>query len=260
MSDISRKAERKQDKAALRGGRGRGRGPGRGRSQPSGRRVQNKNYKADLPLRLAMWDFGQCDAKKCSGRKLVRLGFVRQLDIRGKFSGIVLSPSGTRVVSPEDRTLIEKGGISVIDCSWARVDEIPFHKTKGEDRLLPYLIACNPVNFGKPFELSCVEAFAACCFICGYDHFGLELLNQFKWGITFYNYNCDLLQEYAKCKNSSEVINVQNEWLKKVQEEQDQKGEDGGNILLRNPNHKGRSVSEEESSEDALSSAEEDAL
>jgi len=35
-------------------------------------------------------DFGQCDSKKCTGRKLARLGLIQELPLAAKFRGIVL--------------------------------------------------------------------------------------------------------------------------------------------------------------------------
>ena len=42
-------------------------------------------------VRLAMWDFEQCDPKRCSGKRLERAGLLKGMKIGGaKFKGIAL--------------------------------------------------------------------------------------------------------------------------------------------------------------------------
>ncbi|KAK8367081.1 hypothetical protein V6Z11_A02G159900 [Gossypium hirsutum] len=165
-------------------------------------------------VQLAMWDFGQCDAKRCTGRKLARFGLLKDLRVNSGFGGIVLSPVGSQCVSKEDYNLIKRKGLAVVDCSWARLSDVPFVKLRcGAPRLLPWLVAANPVNYGRPCELSCVEALSAALLICGEEETANLLLGKFKWGHAFLSLNRELLKAYSECENSADIISVQNSWL-----------------------------------------------
>lgn len=125
-------------------------------------------------IRLCMWDFGHCDPKKCSGRRLVRQGWLRELPIHNsksspaaKFNGIILSPRARIPLTQADTPLIMVHGLAVVDCSWARVEDVPWNKVfggnaMGRERLLPPgLVASNAVNYGKLDKLNCAEALLA---------------------------------------------------------------------------------------------------
>ncbi|XP_057310938.1 18S rRNA aminocarboxypropyltransferase-like isoform X2 [Hydractinia symbiolongicarpus] len=169
---------------------------------------------------IYMKDLGHCDPKKCSGRKLQRHGVVKPLRLNHRFNGVVLSPVGKKYVSKADRDIIIEQGSAVIDCSWAKLDSTPFSKMKcGNPRLLPHLLAANPVNYGKPFKLSCVEAFAATLFIVGFKEYGELLLERFKWGPNFYLLNQELLELYSSCDTEKEVRTVEKQWLDKCEAE-----------------------------------------
>ena len=185
--------------------------------------TQRRNDKRDSALnglQLRMWDFAQCDPKRCTGAKLARRGVFQPMPLKRPFRGIVLSPNGTVAVSPADIPILDELGLSVIDCSWARLSEIPFHQMRaGHHRLLPFLVAANSVNYGKPSKLSCAEAAAATLYICNRVDAARAVLDEFSWGREFIRLNYELLEVYRTSVDAEEVVQRQNEWLARVEQE-----------------------------------------
>ncbi|EFC39753.1 DUF367 domain-containing protein [Naegleria gruberi] len=190
--------------------------------------------KTNFPIDLAMWDFQQCDSKRCTGKKLERMRMLRSLPVSCHFRGVVLTPQGKQSVSAADREVVKEHGACVVDCSWNCLDMVPFHKLKSpNNRLLPYLVAANPVNYGRPLKLSCAEALAGTMYICGLKEEAKALLAKFKWGHSFIELNYDLLEAYSQCKNSAEVVAVQQDYITKLEKEASskEKSDSSGNIV-----------------------------
>ena len=151
----------------------------------------------------------QCDPKRCTAKKLARF---RMITLHARVhqvprGAIVLAPEAEVALSREDAPIAARNGLGVIDTSWkhAVFPQMPHQRA----RALPYLLAANPVNYGKPFVLSSVEALAAALVILDHRQQAERILAKFAWGGTFLALNAEPLAEYAKAGTSAEVVAAQ---------------------------------------------------
>jgi pre-rRNA-processing protein TSR3 len=152
-----------------------------------------------------------CDPRKCTVKKLEKAGLLK---IFTKISQIprntlLLDPTAEQAVSPADRFV---RSISVLDCSWVVLDTGTVRSWRIR-RALPFLMASNPVNFGKPCKLSSIEALAATLYILGEKDQAVAILSKVNWGIRFIEVNQEPLDLYANAKNSTEIIEIQSLYI-----------------------------------------------
>jgi len=170
-------------------------------------------------VKIVVYHARQCDPRKCTALKLKRHGLVRivhQIKFLPK-RAVVLNPFSKIAFSPADKNRIENFGLAALDCSWEHAEKVLLKHVKGTSRCLPILIAGNPVNFGKPTELTTVEALAAALYIAGFKEKASELLSIFKWGHTFAEINQERLENYANAKNSTEIIKMQKRFMENME-------------------------------------------
>ena len=170
---------------------------------------------------------GDDDPAKCTARKLAKFDLAELHRSDGATPyGIVLNPHAERALSPADAD--EAQNLVALDCSWETAQEARF-SIAGEHRALPFLVAANPVNYGKPFRLTTVEALAAALTILGEREHAERILSKVTWGETFLEMNEEPLRRYADCEDSAEVVAVQGEYLDRGEDDPDDRDEtDGG--------------------------------
>ncbi|PKG33234.1 DUF367 family protein [Methanoregula sp.] len=148
-----------------------------------------------------------CDPRKCTVKKLERAGFLKIFQKVQQIprNTLILDPTAEQALSPADRLV---KSLTVLDCSW-EVLNIGAISSWRIRRALPFLMAVNPVNFGKPCKLSSVEAVAGALYIMGEKERAGELLSKVNWGIRFLEVNKEPLELYASAKDSTEVVKYQ---------------------------------------------------
>lgn len=154
---------------------------------------------------------GDDDPDKCTARRLASFDHAElHRSTRATPYGVVLNPFADRALSPADRA--ETDRLVALDCSWETAEREAFD-LNGVHRSLPFLVAANPVNYGTPFQLNTVEAFAGALVILGEREHAASMLSNFRWGHTFLELNAEPLQRYAACTDSSDIVAIQDEYL-----------------------------------------------
>ena len=152
-----------------------------------------------------------CDPRKCTVVKLERAGLVKIVNTLSRIPrySLILDPTAEQALSPSDHSV---KSLAVLDCSW---DVLDTGAISGRNlrRALPFLLAANPVNFGRPWKLNSAEAFAAALVILGEREQAESVLSKFNWGIRFFEVNEEPLILYAAARDSTEIISIQNGYL-----------------------------------------------
>ncbi len=156
---------------------------------------------------LVAYRDNSCDPRKCTVKKLERAGLVR---IVKKISQIprntlLLDPTAEQALSPADKFV---KSITALDCSWEVLDTGSVSSWRIR-RALPFLMAANPVNFGRPCKLTSVEALAASLYILGESEQATKLLGCVSWGKRFFEVNKEPLELYVTAKDSAEIVKFQ---------------------------------------------------
>ncbi len=159
------------------------------------------------PVKIVIFHANQCDPKKCTALRLHRLKMAHIVHNMYRWSpeAIVLNPISSTILSQQDAEYMLNYGLVALDCSWKTAEPFFKRKSKGLHRRLPWLVAANPINYGKPVKLSTAEALAAALWIAGFESESIEIMSMFKWGHAFFMLNQKYLELYAGCKNSEEI-------------------------------------------------------
>ena len=129
-----------------------------------------------------------------------------------------MEPLCGKVFGPEDHEILthKNGSLVGLDCSWAHIEDSVnsvMKRTRLVPRMLPLLLAANPVNWGKPGKLTTAEALAAVLYLIGRQDQAREVLGAFRWGERFFELNKEPLDAYSNAESSSDLVDLQFEFF-----------------------------------------------
>jgi pre-rRNA-processing protein TSR3 len=158
-------------------------------------------------VRIFIFQAGEDDPRKSTGKKLTRLGLAREVDRPYKLpsGSVFLNPFAEEVLWKGDRDAALSRGISAVDSSWNRGERSHFQVKKLISRRLPMLLAANPINYGKPYRLSTAEAIAGELYIIGFQEQARSVMSKFSWGEQFLILNREPLDAYAEADSPAKV-------------------------------------------------------
>ena len=167
-------------------------------------------------IRLFIYHTNEDDPKKCSAKKLEKFKYATlEKQMRRLPSHLLLlDPYAEKSLSPEDIEYAGAHGLLAIDCSWKSA-ESTFHRLEHHHvpRALPFVVAANPVNYGKAFKLTTLEALATALYILNDTDQAKRLLSLYKWGPHFLTLNKEPLEDYRTSQTSTELIRKMNQYL-----------------------------------------------
>ncbi len=166
-------------------------------------------------VRIYIFQAGEDDPKKSTGRKLVRFGFAREyrkLSMLPRGS-IFLNPFSESVLWKGDRLAAMQRGISAVDSSWNRGERKYFEIKGMESRRLPILLAANPINYGRPYRLSTAEAIGGALYIMGFESQARKIMAKFRWGEQFFILNREPLEAYASAESPEKVLEEEKDFF-----------------------------------------------